>query len=704
MRVLVYLVLFFAVNFLKSSYLAISIIFKTLAILSYVVGHLLLNVFWIPSLGNECLILSDTYRYSAKHSFEQLFKDASLSKSCDSWNHNQKFLSQLPASSEEDQKLLLFLEKHWLSKITGISSFLVNWICPCFGVGIQVNPETTHCYIRLPSTALSKTYKHRMETWKRSLPQPYHFPLILTRPYDLSDYLPHHFKSPIQWIKQDEIGGIRLLSSKDTSSDEQFLLDWISTFGLSANRIELDRVPLAIKRPAKNISIPPQEPLCINLLPTQSDHPQKNLILKGTEEVLKGLLKAISPSQWDTILNCPIKSSIVKYSFQNIDKQLKQIAEQKENATFFDMMSHIEEIHAHLSSLLEVFNPFSKTDFATIYKNILTLIPDELKDSTSCGIHASGMTCLTGILRATKLSIDKPLCVVYGKNTYYEAIHAINLVSKAIPLDKITDVDLDDADLLLAHFNPVWEPSNIELDQYDLEDVSQTVHKFLNARKGRPLTLALDCTIDFIHSPRVKDLLCEFQEAIQRGNLNIVCYRSGHKFDLFGLDNYCGAPFYMIHNSDSQWDLFNILLTDPILQTDRLSCNWFCLAYQTASLELDQYRKQIFDNTRALLNKIHAKGAYKVVAVEEGADPAFIDLKVSGPFHQVRAAAVVAGYVYVECMRKGQPIFFRPSLGFYHPNLSMVFGKEYSSIRITLGLDPLQIEVLANCFTRFTLI
>ena len=50
----------------------------------------------------------------------------------------------------------------------------------------------------------------------------------------------------IQRVEQEEIGGIRLLpfdkaSAKKIDHHHQFLLEWISHFGLSANRVELDR-------------------------------------------------------------------------------------------------------------------------------------------------------------------------------------------------------------------------------------------------------------------------------------------------------------------------------------------------------------------------------------------------------------------------------------------------------------------------------
>jgi len=169
------------------------------------------------------------------------------------------------------------------------------------------------------------------------------------------------------------------------------------------------------------------------------------------------------------------------------------------------------------------------------------------------------------------------------------------------------------------------------------------------------------------------------------------------------MDIYSGAPFYMIHNEDPKWASFELLLTDPVLQSERLSLNWFCLAYRSAAQELELYRKQIFDNTRALLTKVpsrilNVESNYRIVPVEPGADPGFIDIKVSGPLHKIKSSALVGGCLYTQCMERGHPVFYRPSVGFYHPNYTMIFGKDNSTIRLTLGLDPSQVDVLAECF------
>ncbi|MFI5344059.1 MAG: hypothetical protein ACHQUC_07555 [Chlamydiales bacterium] len=727
-------------------------------------------------IGKECLFLSQLCDSAAKHLFAQMSRGSSsfgkVPFSQISWHLNKMMLSQVPASTQEDEQLLHFLEKRWLAKATGFFSLMVDWVCPCFGISVQVHPETTGCcYARSPWIKLSQTYINRVEDWKQSLPHPQEFPLILTRPFDIQGYLPSCIRVAqdetiplviekiaacnsstivdfthvlcdenrekwlsswndyreqfskacknrglnlsdilcIQQHRQASIGGIRLLplSTEAVDRQHQFLLDWVSNFGLSANFIELDRWSAPPQNLAKNFDrhtlIPSKEEFIsfIRSFKWTSDHPQKNLMMQGTLLVLKGLFDKLSEEKWNEILRSPTRSSVVQLSFSRIQEQLRLLS--KEEMSFFDMAGHLEEIHANLSSLLEICVPFKSADFSSIYRDVLTSIPPGLKSLTSYGIHSSGMTSITGIFKAVQTLIGKTPHVLYGENTYYECIKAAHLISKASSIEKASEEDWKEVDLILAQFNPVLKGVENPITEYKTERIADVLQKAITEREGKPLTLALDCTLDFIDSPKVARLLTQFQEEIRNGSLNVVCFRSGLKFDLFGMDNYCGAPFYMIHAQTPAWAAFDALLTDPVLQTDRLSLNWFCLAYQSATCQLELYCKQIFDNTKNLLSKIpprllNPNSPYRIVPVEEGADPAFIDIKVSGPLHQMRGSMLIGGCLSIKCMEGGQPIFYRPSLGLYHPNLTMIFSEERTTIRLTLGLDPAQIELLVDCF------
>ncbi len=523
----------------------------------------------------------------------------------------------------------------------------------------------------------------------------------------------------MQRLRQEGIGGIRLLplatlSMREVEEQHRSLLELVALFGLAANQVELDRYPLLPVATSQKQS----EPVPIKFEEFISDlnnfeqnwksrhpqktFPQKTLMVQATLQTLRGLFANLADLKWEQIKNCPTRSSVVQLALSQISDQFKILTEQGEEARFFDTTSHLELIHASLLSLLEICAPFTFEDFPAIYRDLLTSVPASLKALTSYGIHSYAMGSFGGILNAVKKSVGATPQVIYCENTYYECIKTAKKVSRASSIEEASETDLRETDLLLAQFNPVWQ-IDAKTSRYKTEKIADVIDRCLNNRQAKPLTIALDCTLDFINSPRIGKLLQQFQKEILDGRLNIICYRSGCKFDLFGMDNYCGAPFFMMHNRDAKWAAFDHLPNDPILQTDRLSLNWFCLAYQNAAPQLELYRKQIFDNTRALLNKVpprllQGKHPYRITPMDTDTDPAFIDIKISGPLHEMRGSALVAGSLYAGCFENGHPIFTRLSLGFSHPNFHVTFEKDVTSIRLTLGLDPAEVDLLANCF------
>jgi len=98
------------------------------------------------------------------------------------------------------------------------------------------------------------------------------------------------------------------------------------------------------------------------------------------------------------------------------------------------------------------------------------------------------------------------------------------------------------------------------------------------------------------------------------------------------------------------------------------------------------------------LENISENAPYRITPMEIGVDPIFIDIKVTSPMHVIRSAAIVGGSLYLNCMKEGHPIFYRRSIGFYHPNFGILFGDEGSTLRLTLGIDPTQVDLIAKCF------
>lgn len=670
--------------------------------------------------SRECFLFSHLAGNAALHMLTYGFK---ISHAQDAWHLNRERLSNIPAISQEMSQLLLFLERRYLAKANGFYSAEVDWVCPSFDYSIQVHPESTNCYARDPASKASNTYLKRVEAWKEILPHPLSYPLILTRPFDITPYLPKNVidltslfpEDPKTWmpiweelrkkladgpffyiqrLHEKGVGGIRILPLNELQADSSDLMDWISTFGLSANPLELDRFPILrnsfLAKKSSRAFFFDCNPF---LRSWKSDHVEKRLMVHGALYTLKGLLDSMSAAKWEEIQDCPTRSTLVNLSLSQIQGALDNLLDEDDSTPFYQTASHVEEIHNHLVPLLEVLSPFTFDDFQAIYQQRI-----RSKISPYCTVHASAMTSLAGILRATQ-----PKKILHGENTYFECVHALKLMNQSLSVQDAKESDWDEADLIIAQFNPVLKRGGEHVESYHVEDIRGMLRKAI--KPGKSLTLALDATLDYIDSPKMNALIEEFQNEIEEGLLNFICYRSGLKFDLFGMDHFAGAPFFMIHNSDPKWNRFHLLIDDPVLKTDSLSLNWFCLCYKYAFKELEQYRERIFSNTRALLDQIPesfyaSNERYRVVPIEEAANAAFIDIKVSGPLHKLRASGLIGGSLYLNSMKQGHPIFYRRSLGFYHPNFGIIFDENYTTIRLTLGLDPGQIHLYADCLKR----
>ncbi len=715
---------------------------------------------WDEAHLKDCRFLSGLCFSSSQIVFQQMMEaPSSWVRSCEggwipkthhSWDENRFRLSQIPKETEDQAAFLSFLEKRWLAKANGFFSSEVNLMAPCFGVHVQVSPSTRNSYARDPFTHFSKVYENRMSAWKKVLPHPSSYPLILTRPCNFFEYIeidperrvvdvtelfPSRSLDPSEWlelwemhrmalrkqckenniplerllciqrVEQNGIGGVRILPLDDAiclKKEDAALLAWVSTGGFTASLVELDRLPEDLNFRKIGSRVLPNLKIDAFAESIRRWGEINHIEREDVSVMIEGMLSILYslPDFMGEIL-CPTRRLAAQMSMENILECLAKLKKSQETCSFFEIAALVEQIYLHVLPLLEIFSPFDFEDFSRIYADVLSF-PESLRPLSSYSLFASGMTGLSGIFKAAKKTVGKAPRVIYGMNSYFECIHLAKQATLACSEEEATDLDWEEADLLLMQFNPVLRRDNPEHLEYQVERVCENIRRSLGKQKTKRLTVALDATIDFLDSSRIKDLLEEFQEEIQEGILNVVCYRSGLKFDLFGMDNYSGAPYFAIHAKNPYWSHFDALLEDPALRTDPLSLQWFCLSFQNAYLELDLYRKQIFQNTRELLGRVpkelfDAKRRYRIVPVAEDVDPSFIDIKVSGPFHKIRASAIVGGCLYLRSMQEGFPIFYRRSFGFYHPNFGVLFAEDCSTIRLTLGLDPAQIDTYVRC-------
>ena len=205
----------------------------------------------------------------------------------------------------------------------------------------------------------------------------------------------------------------------------------------------------------------------------------------------------------------------------------------------------------------------------------------------------------------------------------------------------------------------------------------------------------------------IQNLLTEFAEQIKAGKLNIVVFRSGQKFDMLGLDNYYGAPFYIINNKDPKWSSFEKLKTDPAFHTDSLSLEYFSLVASCIPDNIDRYKKIIFDNTKAILEQVPqdlkpAEGnPVCVCSFDPDVKTPFIDIKIGfeedGTLDDIRneelSLWVQQRFTQI-FMDEKKLVYRRGSFGFPHPNITWISPK----MRINPGIDPDEIRLYRQFF------
>ncbi len=431
---------------------------------------------------------------------------------------------------------------------------------------------------------------------------------------------------------------------------------------------------------------------------TSSPHDSYQVILgQSTLQLVAGLIEKIDEAKWASINQNPEMRQLVQTSFYRLLQHLATAKNRQEDFNKFTQA--IELAHCEIATLLVLTTPFKQSDFQQIYKDQLTLIPQELQGLVTTGIAKSAMNIFAGINAAVKA--DRPhMERVYTPGSYFEERHFIG--SNRTTNEVLNDPAIQQIDLYIGEFN-----HNIHIhsqhNHYEASNLEEEIQALLDKKENtKHLTIAVDGTIDYVNSKKHELLLKRFSKEIQEGKLNFIFFHSGQKFDMLGMDNYYGAPFYMINNGAKQWKAFDHLVSDEIYQTDPLSQQWFCLANQCAFTHMETYRQQIFNNTRQVLDQVpdYLKPGnnphVKVCTVDRSMEASFIDIKLLGD-------KVLKKEVYALFFKKLEEhnikAHTRGSFGFYHLNLNDIPSEDNQAllnIRINPGLNSQEVKILVE--------
>lgn len=422
----------------------------------------------------------------------------------------------------------------------------------------------------------------------------------------------------------------------------------------------------------------------------------QTIMAKATAQMMNTLLSNITEEKWKEMQKDPIISELTQNALFRVSQHL---ATGIHNAADFRQFSQaIDRVHADLTTILTIYQPFDVKTFDTNYKQFIQPLFPEKMEPAQVGIAKSAMNVFAGVNAAVIQNNPNPVRIC-GAHSYYEESR---VVGKTLTLDQaLVDPSIEKVDMYVAEFY-----HNIDLDpdytNYEKGTVIEDIRNIFQKKPIDSLTVAIDATLDAANSEDIKYLLQAFENEIKDGKLNIVVFRSGQKFDMMGLDNYFGSPFYTVNNGDKKWDEFSKIKTEQAFQTDPLSQQFFSWMAATGPEIVDQYKNQIFNNTREILKTVPEglqpeEGREVCISTfDEGVKTPFIEITINLKDEDKKQELQKwAQQHFMQLFTADHKlVYVRGSFGFPNPNITWIDPK----MRINPGVDPDDIRLFQQYF------
>lgn len=421
--------------------------------------------------------------------------------------------------------------------------------------------------------------------------------------------------------------------------------------------------------------------------PSKTVGPAQILLAKTTSVMIRTLLKRIGIKAWTDLQKNPAKRELIQTAIVRTMHHLAAALTNK--SSFREFSQAIDRTHTELTTLLLLFSPFDTNAFSQIYRHYLSPVIPTILEPQTVGIGKSAMNVFAGINAVVMEKNPKPVRIC-GAHSYYEEAE---LVGGNKTLNQVLeDASIQKVDLYLGEFY-----HNIDVDpshtNYKKGTILQDIYAIFKEKPATDnLTVAIDATLDIVHSQDLNLLLKTFSKEIREGKLNIVVFRSGQKFDMMGMDNYFGSVFYTINNRMRKWDGFDKLKTASTFHTDPLSQQYFCWMAESGPENLDLYKMQIFENSQEILKMVPnalkpaPRRPVSISSFEKGVKTPFIELNINikdpverDDFRRWAETRFMELFTSTETL-----VYRRGSFGFAHPNLTWIEPK----MRINPGLDP----------------
>lgn len=416
--------------------------------------------------------------------------------------------------------------------------------------------------------------------------------------------------------------------------------------------------------------------------------------------LLKGLMLDTPSEKWAQAMAHDDTRALLQLTLFKIHQAL---ANAEINDDFHKFATEIELLHCEITVLFELLKPYDDRSFSELAKEKWEGVPGPLKPHVKAGLGKTSMNVAASVLSAIRK--EGSLSVAYQQSVYYEQPQMFGSQKELEVVLK--DEKTEKVDVLFCMFHP-----NVDIEpertHYKVEDVSGNIRRVLAAKpKTEHLTVALDVTFNTQNCERVQALLAEYQDEILSGKLNFLIYRSGQKYDLLGMDNYYGSPYFLVNNGASDWQGINDISNDPAIKTDRLTHNWFYLSTKYALKGIELYKREVFKNAHKMLQLIPSvlmpknEGVAqfaRVSTVDPDVNLSFVDIKILGKMHNARSWAHVLN-MYKIFSENGLITHRRASIGFFYANFNIIPDHPGSTtFRINPGLNPADVPVMGKFF------